>query len=54
MILTGTGLFYAVWSYSQGRPRYVPMVIYVVITLYLNQRDVQQLFQQEADLELTP
>lgn len=54
MILTGIGLFYTIWSYSQGEPRYFPMVIYVIIALYLNQRDVQQPFRQRADQESTP
>ena len=54
MILTGIGLFYTIWSYSQGEPRYFPMVIDVVIALYLNQRDVQQPFRQRAGWESTP
>ena len=44
MILTGIGLSYAIWSYFQGSPHYIPMVIYLVIVFYLNQRDVQSAF----------
>ena len=54
MILTGAGLFYTIWSYSQGEPRYFNMIIYVIIALYLNQRDVQQPFRQRADQESAP
>lgn len=46
MILTGMGLAYAIWSYVQGDPHYLPMVIYLVIVFYLNQRDVQAPFLQ--------
>lgn len=46
MIMTGIGLAYAIWSYTQGDPHYLPMVIYLVIVFYLNQRDVQAPFVQ--------
>ena len=54
MILTGLGLGFTIWSYFQGEPDYLPMFIDVVLVFYLNQRDVQQLFRQEAGLESTP
>ena len=44
MLLTGFGLAFAIWSYFQGKPHYIPMVIYLVIVFYLNQRDVQFAF----------
>jgi hypothetical protein len=44
MILTGIGLSYSIWSYFQGNPHYIPMVLYLVIVFYLNQRDVQAAF----------
>ncbi len=46
MILTGIGLAYSIWSYFQGNPHYIPMVLYLVIVFYLNQRDVQSPFLQ--------
>lgn len=49
MILTGIGLTYAIWSYFQGNPHYIPMVIYIVIVFYLNQHDVQAPFLDKAD-----
>ncbi|NIV34356.1 MAG: hypothetical protein GWN58_34320 [Anaerolineae bacterium] len=52
MILTGFGLFYTIWSYFQGTPRYFPMLIYVIMVLYLNQHDVQRLFREQPDPEL--
>ena len=46
MILTGLGLSYSIWSYFQGKPHYIPMVIYLVIVFYLNQREVQTAFSR--------
>jgi hypothetical protein len=46
MILTGMGLAFSIWSYFLGNPHYIPMVIYLVIVFYLNQRDVQAPFLQ--------
>ena len=54
MIVTGFGLFYTIWSYFQGTPRYFPMLIYVIMVLYLNQRDVQRLFREQPGPELAP
>lgn len=54
MILTGLGLFYTIWSYFQGEPRYVTMLLYVIIALYLNQRDVQQAFREQVSAERAP
>lgn len=54
MILTGLGLFYTIWSYFRGTPRYFPMLIYVIIVLYLNQREVQQPFRRRANPESRP
>ena len=44
MIMTGIGLSLSIWSYFSGTPRYIPMLIYIVIVFYLNQRDVQSPF----------
>jgi len=44
MILTGILLAFSIWSYFQGSPHYLEMVIYIVIVFYLNQRDVQSPF----------
>ena len=54
MIVTGFGLFYTIWSYFQGAPRYFPMLIYVIMVLYLNQRDVQRLFREQTAPEPAP
>ncbi len=47
MILTGIGLSFSIWSYFQGKPYFIDMVIYLVIVFYLNQRDVQSPFMRE-------
>ncbi len=49
MILTGIGLAFSIWSYFQGNPHYIPMVIYLVIVFYLNQRDVQSPFLEKEN-----
>jgi len=49
MILTGIGLSYSIWSYFQGNPHYIPMLIYLVIVFYLNQRDVQSPFLEKEN-----
>lgn len=46
MILTGISLSYAIWSYFQGNPNYIGMVMDLVIVFYLNQREVQLPFMQ--------
>jgi len=46
MILTGIFLFLTIWSYFQGSPNFVAMVIDLVIVFYLNQRDVQAPFER--------
>jgi hypothetical protein len=46
MILTGLGLSYTIWSYFQGNPNYIGMVMDLVIVFYLNQREVQLPFMQ--------
>lgn len=51
MITTGTGLAVTIWSYIDGNPRYVPMLIYIVIVFYLNQRDVQVPFMNPVNSE---
>jgi hypothetical protein len=51
MILTGLGLGFSIWSYFQGSPHYISMVLYLVIVFYLNQRDVQYPFLQSNNSE---
>ncbi len=46
MFLTGVWLASGIVRYWQGTPAYVGMVINVLIVMYLNQRAVQQAFQQ--------
>lgn len=51
MIMTGIGLTFTIWSYFDGNPRYIPMLINIVIVFYLNQRDVQSPFLNRANSE---
>ena len=51
MILTGLGLGFSIWSYFQGSPHYISMVLYLVIVFYLNQRDVQYPFLHRNNSE---
>jgi hypothetical protein len=54
MVLTGLGLAFGIWSYFQGTPSYVPMLLQVVMVFYLNQHDVQQPFRRAGKPETTP
>jgi uncharacterized membrane protein (DUF2068 family) len=49
MIMTGIGLAFSIWSYIDGNPRYIPMLIYIVIVFYLNQREVQSPFLRNVN-----
>ena len=49
MIMTGIGLSATIWSYFDGNPRYFPMLVYLVIVFYLNQRDVQSPFMDKSN-----
>ena len=46
MIVTGAGLAFTIWSYFQGTPSYLHMLIEGVTVFCLNQRDVQQYFEE--------
>ena len=51
MIMTGIGLTFSIWSYFDGNPGYIPMLIYIVIVFYLNQREVQSPFLNRVNSE---
>ena len=44
MINTGVGMFLNIWAYFYAQPNYFAMAASVLIVLYMNQRDVQQVF----------
>jgi hypothetical protein len=50
MMLTGLGLWFTLWNYLNGKTPFVGMAIYVTITFYLNQRDVQSAFVEQPSL----
>ena len=45
MLLEGYALALALWSFSQGHPLYLQMLLSVAIVFYLNTRDVYRAFQ---------
>lgn len=45
MLLEGYALALALWSFYQGHPLYLQMLLSVVIVFYLNTRDVYRAFQ---------
>ena len=51
MIMTGSGLAFSIWSYFDGSPRYIPLLIDLVIVFYLNQSDVQSPFLNKVNSE---
>ena len=48
MLLIGIALAHGIWLYRHGHPRYIHMVLNVVIVFYLNQRGVQEAFERRA------
>lgn len=48
MLQLGISLSMGIWQFFDGAPNYLIMVLNVFIVFYLNQRDVQQLFEKEA------
>ncbi len=46
MIVTGLTMALQIWRYFQGFPDYPGMAINVLVVFYLNQRDVQRVFQR--------
>ena len=50
MTLQGLSLFAALLAYLAGKPNYVSMVLGVFLVLYLNQRDIQRIYQRVGSL----
>ncbi len=48
MVLIGIGLVYNIWSYLEGTPVFVNMLINVLAVFYLNERSVQAYFEQRT------
>lgn len=46
MLQLGISLSMGIWQYVDGAPNYLTMVLNVFTVFYLNQRDVQQLFEK--------
>ena len=44
MLLVGIGLVYNIWSYLEGTPLYLNMLIHVIAVFYLNDRGVRLVF----------
>lgn len=44
MLLVGIGLVYNIWSYLEGAPLYLNMLIHVIVVFYLNERGVRLAF----------
>lgn len=44
MLLVGIGLVYNIWSYLEGTPLYLNMLIHVIAVFYLNERGVRLAF----------
>jgi hypothetical protein len=51
IVLAGVSLAVNLWRYFAGLPDYLSMVTNVLTVLYLNQREVQQAFEQSPDHE---
>lgn len=48
MSMQGAGLFVGLIDYLRHRPHYLGMLLGIVIFIYLNHRDVQQVFRRES------
>lgn len=51
MVLISYAMVYDVILYFRGMPHYFPMLVNVVMVFYLNQQDVQSLFEQAESSE---
>jgi lysylphosphatidylglycerol synthetase-like protein (DUF2156 family) len=46
MVLIGIGLVYNIWTYLEGTPLFLNMIVNVFAVFYLNERSVQAYFEQ--------
>ena len=53
MIQLGLSMAGGLWLYTQGTPYYYDMIVDVIAVFYLNQRDVQQAFEQQEKSQET-
>ena len=51
MILVGIGLAFGIWQHFHGIPSYIVLLTNLVAVFYLNQRDVQRVFERERSVE---
>lgn len=54
LLLVGVGLVYNIWSYLEGTPLYLSMLIHVVAVFYLNERSVRMVFERPPAADPTP
>ena len=52
MLQLGVSLSMGIWQFIVGPPNYVTMVLNVGVVFYLNQREVQQLFERQDETEV--
>lgn len=51
MFLIGASLLVSILGYFNGEPRYVNMLIGVLVVFYLNERSVRQVYEQKIEGE---
>jgi hypothetical protein len=53
MIQQGIGMSVYLWFYANGDPLYLSMLLSVIIVFYLNQHEVQQVFERKPRFQET-
>ncbi|NPV63013.1 MAG: hypothetical protein HPY61_10385 [Methanotrichaceae archaeon] len=54
MVQVGLSMIGDLWSYLQGNPSYFTMLMDIVLVFYLNQREVQSIFEYEKESRWAP